>query len=201
MASVWRHPRSKYWTACFRDSNGRQRRISTREIAKYKAMRIADAFERTARKRHTKLYVQRVIARLHEELGGEPLSTALSLDEPGEIRQQAYDERFSKRLLLLEEELAQRSNGDRLPARFWEIVRGIGCTNCGFNKWPQILQFHHIDKDRKNDSLQNLTILCPNCHRAVHHKVPGITLKSLAQLLVEHGVREGSNSLEQGTKK
>ena len=163
-------------------------------------MRIADAFERVARIQRSKLYVQRVIARLHEDIGGEPLSTALSLDDPAEIRQQAYDERFSKRLLLLEEELAQRSNGERLPVRFRAIVRRIGCTNCAFNQWPQVLQFHHIDRNRKNDSLENLTILCPNCHRAVHHKVPGINLKSLAQLLVEHGTREGSNSLEQDTK-
>jgi 5-methylcytosine-specific restriction endonuclease McrA len=187
MAGVWLPRKSKYWVACWRDSNGRQRRCSTRETNKYKAKLIADAFERVTRERRSKLYVQRVIARLHEDLGGGPLST----NEVSEIQQrQGYDERFSKRLLLLEEELAQRSNGDRLPKRFWEIVRGMGCTNCGFNKWSQILQFHHIDKDRKNNSLQNLMILCPNCHRAVHHRVPEIRLKSLAQLLVEYGVRE-----------
>ena len=26
--SVWKHPKSQYWTTCFRDQNGRQRRIS-----------------------------------------------------------------------------------------------------------------------------------------------------------------------------
>ena|ERR1700731_3156558 len=31
VASVWKHPKSQYWTACFRDQNGRQRRISTKE--------------------------------------------------------------------------------------------------------------------------------------------------------------------------
>jgi hypothetical protein len=188
MASIWRNPKSQYWTACFRDPDGRQRRISTKETNKYKAKRIADAFEKTAQKRRTKLYVLRVIARLQEDLGGEPLSTAISLNQPDEIRQrQIYDQRLRKRLVLLEEELSQRSNGNRLPKPFWEIVRGIGCTNCGFNKWPQILQFHHIDRDRKNDSLENLTILCPNCHRAIHHWVPGIQCKSFAQLLAEHG--------------
>jgi hypothetical protein len=35
-----------------------------------------------------------------------------------------------------------------------------------------------------------------NPHRVVHYKVPKITLKSLAKLfLVEHGIREGINSL------
>jgi hypothetical protein len=98
-------------------------------------------------------------------------------------------ERRHKRLLLLKEELAQRFNGDRLSKRFWEIVRGIGCANCGFNKWPTILQFHHIDRDRKNDSLENLTVLCPNCHSALHHvKAARVEIKSLAQLMKEHFV-------------
>jgi hypothetical protein len=30
MASIWRHPRSQYWTACIRDSTARQRRVSTK---------------------------------------------------------------------------------------------------------------------------------------------------------------------------
>lgn len=30
------------------------------------------------------------------------------------------------------------------------------------------LQVHHIDKDRSNDSLDNLIILCANCHLKVH---------------------------------
>jgi hypothetical protein len=50
-------------------------------------------------------------------------------------------ERCHKRLSLLREELAQRPNGDRLDKRFWEIVRGIGCTNCGFNKCQRFCSF------------------------------------------------------------
>src|SRR5262249_12260821 len=108
-------------------------------------------------------------------------------------------ERIHKRLLLLEEELSQRPNGDRLNKRFWEIVRGIGCTCCGFNKWPLILQLHHIDKNRENNSLENLTVLCPNCHRALHHKVEGINFRSLAQLLMEHGLIRPEQKLGSGT--
>ena len=33
----------------------------------------------------------------------------------------------------------------------------------------RILAVHHIDKDRKNNSLQNLVWLCYNCHFLVHH--------------------------------
>jgi hypothetical protein len=46
VASVWKHPKSLYWTACFRDQNGRQRRISTKETDNKKALKIAEEFER-----------------------------------------------------------------------------------------------------------------------------------------------------------
>ena len=76
MASIWRHPNSRYWTACFRDAGGQQRRITTKETDRRKAHKIAEAFERVVRTKRTKLHTQRVIARLHEELGGEPISAA-----------------------------------------------------------------------------------------------------------------------------
>jgi hypothetical protein len=97
-------------------------------------------------------------------------------------------ERRHKRLVLLKEELDHRPNGDRLHKRFWEIIRGIGCMNCGFNKWPAILEIHHIDKNRGNDSLDNLCVLCPNCHKAHHRKVAKIGIMSIAQLMKQHGV-------------
>lgn len=33
----------------------------------------------------------------------------------------------------------------------------------------RILVVHHIDKNRKNNNLNNLTWLCHNCHYLVHH--------------------------------
>jgi len=45
------------------------------------------------------------------------------------------------------------------------------CTICGFNETRPdgtiILQIDHIDGDRKNNTKENLRVLCPNCH-AVH---------------------------------
>jgi integrase len=67
MASVWRHPRSQYWTACFRDQNGRQRRVSTKETKRRAAQQIADAFEKAARQKRTLKQVQATIERLQEE--------------------------------------------------------------------------------------------------------------------------------------
>lgn len=46
-------------------------------------------------------------------------------------------------------------------------LRGRRCENCGLEEWlgqPINLQIHHIDGDRTNNSLDNLKLLCPNCH-------------------------------------
>ena len=39
------------------------------------------------------------------------------------------------------------------------------CFSCGYNKNKKILEVHHIDCNRENNKLENLIILCPNCHR------------------------------------
>lgn len=41
------------------------------------------------------------------------------------------------------------------------------CYSCNQNTWlEQIipLELHHIDGDNSNNTLSNLTLLCPNCH-------------------------------------
>lgn len=45
------------------------------------------------------------------------------------------------------------------------------CAVCGFDKFIDILEVHHIDGDRSNSSLENLVILCPNCHKLVTLKL------------------------------
>jgi hypothetical protein len=71
MASIWKHPQSQYFTACFRDHNGRQRRISTKETNRKKAQKLADEYERASRTKRTLKQAQAVLDRLHEELSGE----------------------------------------------------------------------------------------------------------------------------------
>ena len=80
MASITRHPQSQFWTACFRDSDGRQRRISTKETDKKQAQRIAEEFEKAVRTKRTVRQTQAVLDKLHEELTGEKISR-LSLRE------------------------------------------------------------------------------------------------------------------------
>lgn len=45
--------------------------------------------------------------------------------------------------------------------------RGRACQRCGYSKF-EILQVHHKDRDRKNNSLDNLELICPNCHCEEH---------------------------------
>lgn len=42
------------------------------------------------------------------------------------------------------------------------------CTLCKIDD-GRVLATHHIDKNRKNNKLDNLTWLCHNCHFLVHH--------------------------------
>lgn len=44
------------------------------------------------------------------------------------------------------------------------------CQKCGFKKYKKILGIHHKDKNRNNNSLDNLVVLCPNCHSIEHIK-------------------------------
>ena len=46
MASIWRHPNSRFWTACFTDSTGRQRKRSTKQTDRQKAQTVALELER-----------------------------------------------------------------------------------------------------------------------------------------------------------
>lgn len=43
------------------------------------------------------------------------------------------------------------------------------CNSCGYNKYIEVLQVHHKDRNRKNNSIDNLQILCPTCHQEEHY--------------------------------
>ena len=45
------------------------------------------------------------------------------------------------------------------------------CERCGLSEWmglPIPLELHHIDFNHYNNNLDNLQILCSNCHMQVH---------------------------------
>lgn len=50
---------------------------------------------------------------------------------------------------------------------FKEGIKQYACESCGLNEWmgkPIALQMHHINGVNTDNRLQNLQILCPNCH-------------------------------------
>lgn len=49
-------------------------------------------------------------------------------------------------------------------------ARGMikSCERCGFDQYPEILGVHHKDRNRKNNELSNLEVLCANCHSIEH---------------------------------
>lgn len=49
-------------------------------------------------------------------------------------------------------------------------VEIIACNRCGYNQHPSILEVHHKDRNRENNTEENLEVLCPNCH-TVEHRV------------------------------
>jgi len=44
---------------------------------------------------------------------------------------------------------------------------GSKCIECGYSN-VDALEVHHIDKDRTNNNLSNLEVLCANCHKLTH---------------------------------
>lgn len=46
-------------------------------------------------------------------------------------------------------------------------LRGNQCEQCKLTEWleqPIVLEVHHLDGDKTNNTLENLQLLCPNCH-------------------------------------
>ena len=62
----------------------------------------------------------------------------------------------------------QYKNSNRLKKRLIEEnVKEACCEICGIEEWlgkPAPLELDHINGDRFDNSLENLQILCPNCH-------------------------------------
>jgi hypothetical protein len=42
------------------------------------------------------------------------------------------------------------------------------CNRCGYSKHPEVLEVHHRNCNRTDNSLENLEIICPTCHEENH---------------------------------
>ncbi|HEY4490257.1 MAG TPA: HNH endonuclease signature motif containing protein [Candidatus Paceibacterota bacterium] len=45
--------------------------------------------------------------------------------------------------------------------------RGTKCERCGYAKF-EILQIHHKNRNKIDNNLENLELICPNCHYEEH---------------------------------
>lgn len=43
------------------------------------------------------------------------------------------------------------------------------CDVCGYDEHTEILQIHHKDRNRLNNNIDNLVVVCPNCHQWDHY--------------------------------
>ena len=70
----------------------------------------------------------------------------------------------------LEEILTENSNYQTFKLKnrlFEEGLKERRCECCNNTEWlnkPIALELHHIDGDNTNNKIENLQILCPNCH-------------------------------------
>jgi integrase len=67
---------SKFFYAAFRDSRGRQRRCSTREVVRKRAQAVADQLERVAQRKGDPARVRQVFAEFYRDHYGEDLPNA-----------------------------------------------------------------------------------------------------------------------------
>jgi 5-methylcytosine-specific restriction endonuclease McrA len=90
-------------------------------------------------------------------------------DEPfGMKRWQQYQTRFCSkecRLRAKETTITKRNGVRRFLKRRGLITK---CQECGYDTHPEILMVHHKNGDSANHSLNNLIVLCPNCHFLIH---------------------------------
>lgn len=63
-------------------------------------------------------------------------------------------------------------SGDFPSVRKWMRRRAMikCCERCSYETHPEILVVHHRDRDRTNNDLNNLEVLCPNCHALEHYR-------------------------------
>ena len=87
---------------------------------------------------------------------------------------------------LLKRRLKYLSNKQNLKITKYrsKVITGNDfCCLCGFSKYQEALVVHHKDMDRTNNNVQNLSILCSNCHMHVHKEIRDKKVKTKEDLV------------------
>lgn len=85
-------------------------------------------------------------------------------------------------------------------------LRGRKCECCGFTEWlgkPINLEIHHIDGNHNNNELENIQLLCPNCHSYTDNYCGKNTNTGKVKVSNEDFVQalQDSNNIAQALKK
>src|SRR5215472_18465898 len=74
IVSLWKRThaksKSKYWIACWRDSQGRQHRASTKKTDRKEAQKVAEEYAEASLGNKTLQQIQETLIRLHEQATG-----------------------------------------------------------------------------------------------------------------------------------
>jgi integrase len=73
MASLRRHPSSRFFIACFTDASGKQRQRSTKLTDRAKALLVAQSWEQSYRRQITDLQLREVYSQISAEVTGQRL--------------------------------------------------------------------------------------------------------------------------------
>ena len=111
--------------------------------------------------------------------GGAKSSLSKRIEELGLDTSHFTGSGWSKGLLCprlsMDEILVENSkyHQERLKDRLLsEHVKEAKCEICGRSEWldqPIPLELHHINRNHFDNRLENLQILCPNCHSYTHN--------------------------------
>ena len=72
---------------------------------------------------------------------------------------------------IFKKDSSYRGSSTRLKERYLEQGFDYCCSECGISEWngkPIVLQLDHINGERHDNRIENLRLLCPNCHSQTH---------------------------------
>lgn len=130
----------------------------------------------------------------------------LSTKHFGTIKLSTNSDRRNKYTSMSNEEFfvdGFRRNGESIIKRLVEgKYKEYKCENCGISEWggkPLRLQVHHINGDHNDNRLENLQLLCPNCHTQTDTYARNNTIKKKGFKIINR-VNEIMNNAESSFK-